>query len=415
MAPLKDILIPELGMTTDEVAISEWLKQPGDAVRRGEPIVELVTDKASIELEASDAGTLAEVLVAPGETIPVGTVIGRLDLDLAGAVKAPPPATPAALRAPEEPAAPASLAAATPNGNGRAAERVRATPIARRMAQRHGIELHTIQGSGPEGRIRRADVESVLAEPVARAPAVAPESVAAAVPAPERTGGARRGVERITLSDRQRRLAGHLTRSAAVPQFSVARDIDLTAVLGVPKGDGVSSFSDVLIKSVAMTLRSHRHLNASMEEGELAVWDDINIGLAVAVGPDLHVPVIRNADSRAIVEVGRDRKELTRRAREGTLRLADTADGTFTISNMGTLGVTDVHAIITPPQVSILGVGAPVARIVPTGRGTEVRQLAGFRMTCDHRAVNGAAAALFLAELAARLSNPFTIGEVSAA
>lgn len=410
MPPFKAITIPELGMTTDEVVIAQWWKQPGERVERGEPIVELVTDKASMDLEATDAGTVFEVLVAAGETIPVNTVIGRLDLGLEdGVVPAPSAQAPAPPEVPAPAPAPPSAGDTVPSDGG---GRVRATPVARRMARHHGLNLHEIEGSGPRGRIRRTDVESTLADTAGHpAPSAPTPVVDAAPPAGRRVAGRSRGSRVIALSDRQRRLATHLARSAAVPQFSVARDIDLTSVLSVPKDDGGPSFSDVLIKAVAMTLRDHRQLNASMDDGELIAWDDINIGMAVAVGPDLHVPVIRSADTRPMKEIAEDRRELTQRARAGSMEMADGADGTFTISNMGTLGITDVQAIVTPPQVAILGVGAPVARVVPTARWTDVRQFASFRMTCDHRAVNGAAAAWFLADLAARLSTPFTIAE----
>lgn len=401
MAALKDIVVPELGMTAEEVTVDRWCKEVGEAVVRGEPLVELTTDKATVELEATDDGILVETIAGPDETVAVGAAIGRLQIGAAADVIPPRPADgPAASPSPTPPAPAAAIPAApTPS-----AERPRATPVARRMARDSGLDLGDIEGSGPGGRIRRADVEKAIGT------AAGDAGVPGSARPPRPHGG--RGARRVRLSRAQRRLAAHLVGNA-VPQFSVAREVDVTAALAVPSESGGPTFSDVLVKAVAMTIRHHELLNATYEGDELAVWDAVNVGVAIAVGADLFVPVVRDAEALALRELSAARRSLFAKAREGGLRPADTADATVVISNMGALGVTEVEPVVSPPQVCLLGVGAPTARLVPTaGGGSEVRRLMSVRATCDHRAVNGATAAAFLADLAARLSNPFSLGEV---
>jgi pyruvate dehydrogenase E2 component (dihydrolipoamide acetyltransferase) len=408
MAPLKDIIVPEFGMSTEEVEVASWLKRPGEQVLRGEVIVTLITDKAEVDLEASDTGVLAEVVADVGQTVAVGAVIGRLELDNADGtaisvgIDIPIPTKIGSIDAPIVATQSSHVRSNEVGGEG-----FRATPFARRIARDNGVDLSTIAGSGPSGRIRRVDIENVLS---ARAVVAGDsEGIDASRISAESSSG--RKATRSPLSAAQQRLAKRLVMSAAIPQFSVARNIDISSALAAASESGAPSLSDVLVKAVAMTLRRHSALNAEVDGDELVILDQINIGVAVAVGADLFVPVIRNADTRSIFEISAERKELTSRARDGTLKRTDTLNGTFTISNMGPLGVTDVHAIVTPPQVAILGIGAPVSTVVPRGQGTEVRQISGFRITCDHRAVNGALAASFLADLNVRLSSPFAIGE----
>lgn len=385
MAAVTDICVPELGMTAEEVEIERWCVAIGDPVRRGEPVAELATDKATVELEAVDDGVLTEILAGPGETVRVGGVIGRIGP--ADGVVA-------------EPQTPTAPTAAPPS-------KARATPVARRMAQGRGLDLAEVAGSGPGGRIRRADVEAALAS---AAPSVSADPAASGpVAAP---GSPRRRGRRLELSPAQRRLAAHLVANA-VPQFSVSREVDVTAALAVPRDAGRPSFADVLIKAVAATIGDHERLNATFADGELTVWERVDVGFAVAVGPDLFVPVVRDAGTLSLRELAARRGELTQRARDGALRPADTADATVVVSNMGALGVNEVEPVVTPPQVCLLGVGAPVERLLPMpGEGAARRRLLSLRATCDHRAVNGATAAAFLADLAQRLSNPFALGEV---
>jgi pyruvate dehydrogenase E2 component (dihydrolipoyllysine-residue acetyltransferase) len=418
---MKDLIIPEFGMTTEEVTIGEWLKAVGDPIRRGEPIAELITDKATVEFEASDSGTLAEIIVQVGETVPVGTVVARLALDgePVGSLPAEeeqlsnvsaPAAVVAAATVDAVPAAVIDDGSAPHGGDG-----IRATPVARRLARRHAIDLHGVHGSGPLGRIRRNDVQRVI-EHSQCAPAVevTPESPASpitpALPAAP-VAPARSRARRIELSSSQLRLARHLTVAAAIPTFSVARDIDVTGALAAGRVDGAPSFTDLLLRAIALSLREHERLNATFDENALIISEEINVAFAIAAGHELFVPVLRGADRGPVSALGELRRSLTSRALAGALAPGDSVDGTFTVSNMGTLGVTDVAPTVIPPQVAILGVGAPTPALRPTADGFATRQLCLVRLTCDHRAVNGATAAGFLESLAARLARPFSILE----
>jgi pyruvate dehydrogenase E2 component (dihydrolipoyllysine-residue acetyltransferase) len=416
---MKDLIIPEFGMTTEEVTIGVWLKAVGDPIRRGEPIAELVTDKATVDFEASDSGTLAEIVVQVGETVPVGTAVARLALD-----GEPVPSLPAVEKQlPSVSASAPVVAAAAADGvpgavtDGESAphvgEGIRATPVARRMARHHGIDLHQVHGSGPLGRIRRNDVQRAI-EHAQCAPAVhlTPGPPAPPItPALAAATSARSRGRRIELSSSQLRLARHLTVAAAIPTFSVARDIDITAALAAGRVDGAPSFTDLLLRAVALSLREHDRLNATFDENALIISEEINIAFAVAAGHDLFVPVLRGADRGPLSAFGELRRALTSRALAGALAPADTVDGTFTVSNMGTLGVTDVAPAVIPPQVAILGVGAPTRALRPTAEGLATRQQCMVRLTCDHRAVNGATAAGFLESLSTRLARPFSILE----
>ena len=418
---MKDLIIPEFGMTTEEVTIGEWLKAVGDPIRRGEPIAELITDKATVEFEASDSGTLAEIVVQAGATVPVGTVVARLALDgervrslpaeekQLSSVPAPAPVVAAAA----VDGVPAAVIddASVPHAGGK----IRATPVARRMARCHAIDLQRVHGSGPLGRIRRNDVQQVI-EHAQGAPTVQPTPEPLASPVTHVRPGApaaltRSRGRRIELSASQLRLARHLTVAATIPTFSVARNIDVTGALAAGRVDGAPSFTDLLLRAIALSLREHERLNATFDENALIISEEINVAFAVAAGHDLFVPVLRGADRGPLSALGEQRRALTSRALAGSLAPGDSVDGTFTVSNMGTLGVTDVAPTVIPPQVAIFGVGAPTPALRPTADGFATRQLCLVRLTCDHRAVNGATAAGFLESLAARLARPFSILE----
>ena len=396
-----EVILPRLGQGMESGTIVRWLKAEGEPVTKGDPLFELDTDKVTQEVEAEAAGVLLKIAVAEGE-VPVGQTvafIGAEGEDVPEVAAAAPPAEKEAEhREPEpepEPAAEASHEAAVASGNGR----IKASPLARRIARERGIELAAIHGTGPDGRIVAEDIER--AEAGAPSP---PSPASAPVPAGE--------VERVPLSNVRKTIARRLTDAWQIPVFQLQASADMTRVnalvakLRERDPDLRVTVTDVLTKISAQALMRHREVNAEFTEDAILLHPSANVGLAVAAPQGLVVPVIRSAERLALTEIAGVRADLVGRAREAKLRAEDLEGGTFTISNLGMYAVESFTAVLNPPQAAIVAVGATEERAIPVDGELAIRPMVTLTATFDHRAVDGAPAAAFLQTLTESLEDP---------
>jgi pyruvate dehydrogenase E2 component (dihydrolipoamide acetyltransferase) len=381
--------------------IVRWLKSEGEPVQKGEPLFELDTDKVTQEVEAEAAGVLLKIAVTEGE-VPVGQTVAFIGAEgedvpevaaAAPATPAPEPASNSLLQAKEE-----SAAAPPASGNGR----VKASPLARRLARERGIDLATLRGTGPEGRIVAEDVER--AEAGAPAAVQASNSLLQALPVGE--------AERVPLTNVRKTIARRLTEAWQIPVFQLQTSADMTRVdalvarLRERDPDVRVTVTDVLTKVCARALMRHREVNAEWTDDAIVLHPSANVGLAVAAPQGLVVPVIRSAERLSVTEIAGVRADLVGRARENKLRAEDLDAGTFTISNLGMYAVERFTAVLNPPQAAIVAVGATEERVVPVDGRTAVRPMLTLTGTFDHRAVDGAPAAAFLQTLKESLEDP---------
>lgn len=392
-----EVILPRLGQGMESGTIVRWLKSEGEPVQKGEPLFELDTDKVTQEVEAEAAGVLLRIAVAEGE-VPVGQTvafIGAEGEDVPEVAAAPPAKEEAGPSEPEPaPAREAPQEAAIASGNGR----IKASPLARRMARERGIELAGISGTGPDGRIVAEDVE--------RAEAGAP------VPPVDPGPNLWTGTQRIPLTSIRKTIARRLTEAWQIPVFQLQASADMSRVnalvakLRERDPDVRVTVTDVLTKVCAQALMLHREVNAEFTEDAILLHPSANVGLAVAAPQGLVVPVIRNADQLPLRVIARQRSDLVARARENKLRAEDLEAGTFTISNLGMYAVERFTAVLNPPQAAIVAVGATEERVVPVGGELGVRPMMTLTGTFDHRAVDGAPAAAFLQTLKESLEDP---------
>ncbi len=426
-----NILMPALSPTMTEGTLARWLKKEGDTVKAGDIIAEIETDKATMEVEAVDEGILGRIVV-PGGTaaVKVNDVIAVLVEPGESASAAPAP-KPAAAPAP----APAAPAPAAPKGfdpqpdppksagGATGGDRVVASPLAKRMAAQAGLDLSRISGTGPNGRIVKADVEAALAAgpaakaapaPVApaAAPAPAPKPVPVAIAAPHTL---------VPHSNVRKVIARRLTESKQhVPHFYVSMDIELDALLKLrgqlnatsPK-DGPGAFklsvNDLVIKGAAVTLRRIPKVNASWTDEATVLFDDVDISVAVSIPDGLITPIIRKADQKGLAAISNEMKDLAARAKAGKLKPEEFQGGGFSISNMGMYGVRDFAAIINPPQAGILAVSAGEQRPVVKDGALAIATVMTCTLSVDHRIVDGALAAEWIAEFKRVVENPLSL------
>jgi pyruvate dehydrogenase E2 component (dihydrolipoamide acetyltransferase) len=421
--PEIEVPMPKLSMTMEEGELISWVKHEGDQVRAGDVIAEVNSDKVEMEVESPADGTLVRLAAAEGEVVPVGAPIATLETEaedlLGGILGAPPgdqPAEEAAARpdggetAAPPPAgeAPATEKAPAPSGEAPAGP-VPVVPAARRRAAELGVDLAAVTGSGPDGLVRVADVEAAAApeEPAAREEPAAPAAAG--------------DVEEVPLTPMRRVVARRLTESMqSAPHFYLTVRVDVTRLLGLRAelnrqlaagGQDVKvSVNDLIVKACAGLLAGNRELNVSFGGDKLVVHRRVHIGLAVAVDGGLLVPVVRDADRKRITELAREAGELAGRARAGKLGGDDMGGGTFTVSNLGMLGIEQFTAVINPPEAAILAVGAAGPEPLVTADGQiEVRQVLRMTLSIDHRAVDGATGARFLSQLKDVLEQPLRI------
>jgi pyruvate dehydrogenase E2 component (dihydrolipoamide acetyltransferase) len=378
------VVMPALEMAQETGKLISWLKKEGDSVTKGEPLLEVETDKAVMEIESPGDGILAGVKVQPGAEVPVGQTIAWIvrsgevpPTDEVASASGRKSTIEAPSKSPSE--APSKMPASEP-----ASQSIKISPKARRLANERGVNLADVRGSGPGGEILASDIEA------------AAKSKPAASTADSASPVSRLMAERTTQS------------WTTVPHFFVTRDVDATALNEarqklapeIEKSHGLKlTHSDLLVAVVARVLQNHPRMNSSWDNKGIRTNSEINIGLAMAVEDGVVAPVIQSADKIKLGDIAIQRRDLTNRARGGKLRPADVAGGTFTISNLGMFGVDAFTAIIIPPQAAILAVGAITERVVPVDGHPAVRPMMTLTLSSDHRVVDGARAAEFLRDL----------------
>ena len=389
-----EVKLPRLGQGMESGTIVKWLKAEGEAVEKGEPLYELDTDKVTQEVEAEASGVLLKIAVAEGE-VEVGRTIGFIGdkgEDVPQAAHAEKPKEEA--KRPEPAPEPVREQPVEQTSNGR----VKASPLARRLARERGLDLAQIHGTGPEGRIVAEDVER--AEVGETSPAEAPPVTQA------------RSAERRPLSNVRKTIARRLTQAWTVPAFQLTVSADLSRANELVAGqrelhpDVRITLTDVLTKLCALALMRHGDMNVQFADDALLVFPNADVGIAVAAPQGLVVPVVHGAERLSIAEIAQVRGELVGRAREAKLRAEDIEGGTFTISNLGMFDVDQFIAVLNPPQASILAVGATRDQVVPRDGELVVRPLMTMTLTCDHRAVDGATGAEFLKTIKTFLEDP---------
>ncbi|MBW8724704.1 MAG: pyruvate dehydrogenase complex dihydrolipoamide acetyltransferase [Inquilinus limosus] len=443
-----NILMPALSPTMTEGTLATWHKKEGDKVKSGDVIAEIETDKATMEVEAVDEGTIGKILVAEGtENVPVNEIIAILleEGEDAGALKGGAPAAkpeakaeaPAAA-APKPEAAPAKAdapaaqpaPAAKPAANGHDDSRVFASPLARRMAQQAGIDLAALQGSGPHGRIVKADIDAAVAgggaatKPAAAAPEAAKPAPAAAPAAKPAAAGpnAKQLADAYGIpyseqkhSNMRKTVARRLLESKqTVPHFYLTVDIQLDALLKLRKelndrGDVKLSVNDLIIKAAALALRKVPAANASWTDESMIQYERVDVSVAVATPGGLITPIIKDADRKGLGTISGEMKDLAARARDGKLKPEEYQGGTFSISNLGMFGVKDFAAIINPPQSCILAVGAGTQQPVVKDGALAIATVMSCTLSVDHRAVDGAVGAEYLAAFRALIEAPLSM------
>jgi pyruvate dehydrogenase E2 component (dihydrolipoamide acetyltransferase) len=373
--------MPKLSDSMTDAVIIRWLVAPGDAFARGEALIEVETDKATVVYEAEAAGTLDAILVPEGAAAAIGEPIATL------------------ANGRGEPSREDGPAPAQRDGAG--TERPNASPVARRTAVELGVSLHGIVGSGPGGRITREDVQRAAA--VSGARAQRSEAV-----------GEKGEVETLELTATQATIARRMAESAkTIPVFTVSSDVDMSLITELRRGarrEGAPSLNDFVVKAAAGALQAFPKLNASFVDGKVECYARVNIGVAVATDDALLVPVVRDADRKSLAEVAAETRRLAEGARNQSLSPEDLSDGTFTVSNLGMFGVRAFTAIIDPPQAAILAVGGVRrAPVEDADGGVVFRDLMTVTLTCDHRVVYGADGAQFLSRLRDLLERPLEL------
>jgi pyruvate dehydrogenase E2 component (dihydrolipoamide acetyltransferase) len=394
------VKLPRLGQGMESGTVTKWLKNEGDAVAKGEPLYEIDTDKVTQEVESDFAGVLLRIALREGEA-PVGQTIAYIgaegedvpDAEPAGTSSAgasAPPESAAAPRATSD-SAPAELPSAPSNG------RVKASPLARRLARERGIDIATLQGTGPDGRIVARDVEGAQATPAApAAPAAAPSG----------------DIESIPLTNIRKTIARRLTAAWQAPVFQLTVTADMTRANELASRarelnpDVRITVTDLLAKVCAQALMRHRDVNVQYSEDALLRFPNANVGIAVAAPQGLIVPVVRGVERLSLAEVAVARGDIVSRARDNKLTAQDLEDGTFTISNLGMFGIEQFVAVLNPPQAAILAVGATVDTPVARDGAVEIRPLLTLTLTVDHRAVDGAEGADFLRTVKTFVEDP---------
>jgi pyruvate dehydrogenase E2 component (dihydrolipoamide acetyltransferase) len=395
-----NVIMPALGVAQEKGTLINWLKSEGQTVSKGEPLMEVETDKATVEIEAVASGVLANVTAAAGDEVPVGQTIALIVAPgetISQAATAP--SSSASTKEISTPASPESkLGARTeaPNSTPRIpGSRVLASPAAKRIAREEGIDLRTINGSGPEGSVLAADLrrakEKQTVEP----------------------GAAQHSSRLIALSPMRRIVGERMTQSKqSAPHFYISMDIDMTAIVGMrnrwkQRGERtLPSINDFILSACANTLKDFPVVNARFTHDGIEFLPQINIGMAVALEEGLVVPVIRDADRLSLSELAQQTQLLSEKAQTKKLFPLDYEGGTFTVSNLGMLGVDAFVAIINPPQCAILAIGRVAPRAVADQVGIAVRSMMTATLSADHRIVDGAVAARFLSDIKRRLENP---------
>jgi pyruvate dehydrogenase E2 component (dihydrolipoamide acetyltransferase) len=414
---MPEITMPRLSDSMEEGTILKWLVAEGDEVKRGQPIAEIETDKANMTYETDTDGTVSELVAQEGDTLAIGEVIARIG---EGNGK---PKSEKKEEEPEQQEEPAKEKEPEqqeeqeepqqeerkpqPSSNG--GERVKASPVARRMAGEMGVELAQLEGSGPGGRIVKADVEAAAKDGGERKPAAAPA-------AQRGEAGAKGEVEYQELTRLQQTVTRRMAESkATAPDFQLVAEVEMSAAVELRKrlkevADPAPSVNDMVVKAVAVALRDHRRVNGAYRDGKFELYSRVNVGIAVAGQDALVVPTIFDADQKSLGQIAKDARGLIGKVREGQITPPEVSGGTFTVSNLGMYGIDNFSAIINPPQAALLTVGALKKRAVPDERGrVAVRDMMNLTLVCDHRILYGADGAEFLARVRELLESPLSL------
>lgn len=399
------VIMPQMGLTMDEGKIVEWIRKEGERVEKGEPLFQIETDKVTLEVESPGTGVLRKILVKEEETVPISTVIGYIaeanetipeaEVKAPPAKEAVPPQKEEVTAEVKEKPAPAAGPAGSEAGLG---ERVKASPVAKKLAEEHGMDLSRIEGSGPGGRITREDVEAVMAGGIA------------AAAAPPLEGKLQK------MSTMQAIIADRTAKSkVAAPHFYVGMEVDMTKAIALqanlkPKVQaetGLSlSLTEILVKAVALALREYPRANVRLDGDKIKFLPEINIGVVVALEEGLLIPVIRGAEAKSLSQITKENKELAAKARAGQLKPEEYGNGSVSISNMGMFGVDHFTAIINQPEAAMLAVGRVTEKPVAIDGMIAVRPMVSMTISCDHRLLYGTHAAQFLGKLRAILEGP---------
>ncbi|HST70161.1 MAG TPA: dihydrolipoamide acetyltransferase family protein [Solirubrobacterales bacterium] len=429
---MSEVVMPRLSDSMEEGTILSWLKQVGDEVAVGDQLVEIETDKANMAYEADVAGVLQEILAEEGETLPIGSPIARIgDSDEGQGAEAAGPVSDSGLSLPGEssesspPAAgaseeqPEAPAAEAEHDQGQAApadgERVKASPLAKRLAQDKGLDLKTLHGSGPGGRIVKSDVEEAEApSSAAPAPSTQPEGAGAAP-----SGGTAKGeVETREPNKLQSTIARRMAESkATAPHFYLSIEIDMGKAVEAravikdasKEGDVVPSFNDMVVKACSIALREFPKANSAYRDGKFELYSRVNVGVAVAAEEALVVPTVFDADQKGLRQIAADTRAVAAKVRDGSVTPPELSGGTFTVSNLGMYGIDAFDAVINMGQAAILAVGA--IRDAPAVRDGEIvpAKLMKATLSCDHRILYGAEGAEFLARVKQLLEEPVSL------
>ena len=414
------VVMEALSPTMEEGRLVEWKKKEGDSVAVGDVLADVETDKAVMELVARAEGTLLKQVAPAGATVPVSDIVGWIGkpgeavggngatADKAGGTDKAQRPEPVEAPRPERKAeaAPAVAAAPAPAPARAEGERVKASPLARRMATERGIDLAGIQGSGPAGRIVQRDVES--AQPAAAAPAAAAPARVLVIPAGE-------PYQDVPLTQIRKTIAKRLAQSIGpIPTFYLTSEVDMERTADArdainASGDGKISYNDIIIKATALALKQHPECNGWWQDDHIRYWNEVHIGMAVAVPDGLITPIIRHADLKTLREIAAEARDLAGRARERRLKPEEYTGSTFSISNLGMFDIDEFTAIINPPEAGILAIGRIAEQTVPAAEGLEVRKRMKITMSCDHRVIDGATGAQFLRTLRRMLENPLAM------
>ncbi|HXI64560.1 MAG TPA: dihydrolipoamide acetyltransferase family protein [Gemmatimonadales bacterium] len=418
-----NVYMEALSPTMEEGRVVKWHKGDGDAVKTGDTLAEVETDKAVMDLIARADGVLRQVSVAEGQTVPVGKVVavilgpGETSAAAPASVPSPRPAVAAATGSGERGAVlnvgsgerGAVPSVATPAD----ATRVKASPLARRMAKDAGVDLKLVTGTGPGGRVTKRDLEG---RAVATQPAVQRE---VPLPAPRSpvVGGGGAAYDDVPLTQIRKTIAKRLVTSLGpIPHFFLTTEVDMERAaeardaLNQQRGDqGKISYNDVIIKATALALVKHRACNAWFQDDHIRYWNEVHIGIAVAVEDGLITPVIRNADRKSLVEIGREARELAEKARSRRLQPTEYTGSTFSVSNLGMFEIDQFTAVINPPEAGILAIGSVTQKPVVVGGQLAPGRRMRITMSCDHRVIDGATGAAFLKTLKQMLENPLAM------
>ena len=417
------VFMEALSPTMEEGRLVKWHKHEGDAVKAGETLAEVETDKAIMDLQARADGTLRQVSVAEGQTVPVGKEIAVIvapgeTVGAAPVAAAPATAKPSAVSPPPSAAPSVTATVGAPPD----ATRVKASPLAKRMAQEAGVDLKLLQGSGPGGRVVRKDLEGVGSSERGAVPTAAPTAdVARDVPLPAPRSpdlpGARASYDDVPLTQIRKTIAKRLAASLGpVPHYFLTTEVDMERAaeareaLNRDLGDeGRISFNDIVVKAAALALTRHRACNAWFQDDHIRYWNEVHVGVAVAVEDGLITPVIRHADRKSLREIGRETHDLAQRARNRRLRPEEYTGSTFSVSNLGMFDIDQFTAVINPPEAAILAVGSVAQKPVVVDGAIVARRRMRVTLSCDHRVVDGATGAVFLKTLKQMLENPLAM------